>query len=50
MGVLKCHRIREWDAHAGTASTDVQFLDVQKDETLDFVAVGKDDASDDRFE
>jgi len=42
--------ISEWDAHAGTVPNDVQFLDVRKDETLDFVAVGKDDASDDRFE
>jgi hypothetical protein len=50
--------ISEWDARAGSAPTDVQFLDVRMDETLDFVvlgtldfvALGKDAASDDRFE
>lgn len=52
-GVLLSSRqglIGEWDAHAGTAPNDAQLLDVHKDETLDFVVVGKDDASDDRFE
>ena len=53
LGMLVSSRqglVGKWDVQAGDAPTAVQRLDVRKDETLDFVAVGKKDESDDRFE